>query len=459
MTVPFNVDSNETPESAAEKPQRRTRPLLPSDDPFYVAPVGFGALEPGTVIRSREIDVALLGVVPQQISAWQLLYRSSDLHLTPEAAVTTVLLPAGADPAEPRPLVAYQCAIDAISDKCFPSYALQRGARTAGSVPPLELLVIANALQRGWAVSIADHEGLHGYFAAPREPGYRILDGIRAVKSFAPVGVLPDAPIALWGYSGGGMATSWAAEMAPEYAPELDIVGAALGAPVGDPGETFIKLNGTTFAGLPAIVVAGLRHIYPGLDRVLREHVNFEGRRLLELAERSSTIFAIARLANDDFDSYIDAPLADVLALPEILEVFEDLRLGQRTPNCPLFVVQAVHDQIISVDDVDGQVRRYIDGGAHVTYVRDRLSEHILLMPIAAPATLKWLEDRFARRPLPTGKITTVLSMAFSPSAIIGLLATGVTAIKVIFGKSLRRKTVREFHPSEGETRAQADSA
>jgi pimeloyl-ACP methyl ester carboxylesterase len=458
MTVPFDVDSNETAEPAPEKPQRRTRPLLPSDDPFYVAPVGFGALAPGTVIRSREVDVALLGVVPQHISAWQLLYRSNDLHLTPEAAVTTVLLPAGSDSAEPRPLIGYQCAIDAISDKCFPSYALQRGARTAGSVPPLELLVIANALERGWAVSIADHEGLHGYFAAPREPGYRILDGIRAAQSFAPVGLHPDAPIGLWGYSGGGMATSWVAEMAPEYAPELDIVGAALGAPVGDPGETFIKLNGTTFAGLPAIVVAGLRHIYPGLGQVLREHVNFEGRRLLDLAERSSTIYAIARLAKDDFDSYIDAPLADVLALPEVMEVFEELRLGQRIPTCPLFVVQAVHDQIISVEDVDGQVRRYTDGGAHVTYVRDRFSEHILLMPIAAPAALKWLEDRFAGRELPAAETKTVLSMLLSPSAILGLLATGATALKVIFGRRLRR-AVSESGPSEGQTHSQERSA
>ncbi len=31
------------------------------------------------------------------------------------------------------------------------------------------------------------------------------------------------------GYSGGGMATAFAAALAPSYAPELDIVGAAAG--------------------------------------------------------------------------------------------------------------------------------------------------------------------------------------------------------------------------------------
>lgn len=49
----------------------------------------------------------------------------------------------------------------------------------------------------------------------------------------------------------------------PHYAPELPIVGAVLGSPVGDPGEAFIKLNGGSFAGPPALVVAGLCQAYP----------------------------------------------------------------------------------------------------------------------------------------------------------------------------------------------------
>ena len=66
------------------------------------------------------------------------------------------------------------------------------------------------------------------------------------------------APIGLWGYSGGGLASAWAAEMCGTYAPELDIVGAVLGSPVGDLGHTFRRLNGGLFAGLPALVVAAL---------------------------------------------------------------------------------------------------------------------------------------------------------------------------------------------------------
>ncbi len=200
-------------------------PLLPPDDPFYLAPPDLACLAPGTVVRTRPVELALFGLVPQRISAWQLLYRTCDLDGAPEVSVTTVLLPWDADPAVSRPLVSFQCAIDAVAPQCFPSYALRRGARTVGSIAPLELPIIAMALRQGWAVSVPDHEGLGGRFGAAREPGYRALDGIRAAVGFAPLGLSPADPVALWGYSGGGLATAWAAELAAEYAPELNIVG------------------------------------------------------------------------------------------------------------------------------------------------------------------------------------------------------------------------------------------
>lgn len=190
------------PASAADH-----KPPLPSQDPFHRPPKGFGAKMPGTILRSRKIDLALFGIVPQQVSAWQLLYRSCDLHGAPEAAVTTVLLPIGAEPDEDRPLLAFQTAIDAVTEKCSPSYALRHGADALGSVTQLEWLLVANALRRGWAVTIADHEGPHGNFGAPREPGYRTLDGIRAALRFAPS---DSAPTPAW-RCGGTPAAAWPA--------------------------------------------------------------------------------------------------------------------------------------------------------------------------------------------------------------------------------------------------------
>ncbi|CAM3968250.1 lipase family protein [Smaragdicoccus niigatensis] len=401
----------------------RKRPLLPADDPFYRPPRTFAALEPGTVIRTRYVHVAALSVVPQRIDAVQLLYRSTDLDGHPEAAVTTVLLPRGADPAVPRPVVAYQCAIDVVTSQGFPSYLLQRGAKTLGSAVPIEFFFIGAALRKGWAVVVTDHEGLDGRFGAPREPGYRVLDGLRAAMNH---GVIrSDVPVAAWGYSGGGMATSWVVEMAGTYAPEINLVGGVLGAPVGNPHNAFWRLNGTFHAGLAALVIAGIRPRYPALSAVIHDHVTLEGRRLLDLAGRLTTVGAILRLAHTDFDDYVDEPLKELLGTPEVVAVLDDLQLGTHKPSCPLLVVQPVHDQIISVTDVDGQVERYISAGADVTYIRVQFAEHLSGLPLSVPTALEWISARVQGRPTTPG-IRTVWTFRSRPFAYASLCATTV---------------------------------
>ncbi len=55
--------------------------------------------------------------------------------------------------------MSYQCAIDAVTSRCFPSYALRRRAMAAGALAQFEFFLIAAALAEGWAVSVPDHEG------------------------------------------------------------------------------------------------------------------------------------------------------------------------------------------------------------------------------------------------------------------------------------------------------------
>ena len=173
--------------------------------------------------------------------------------------MTTVIVPAELAPERPCPLLSYQCAIDAMSSRCFPSYALRRKAKALGSIGQFELFLILAAVAEGWAVSVPDHEGLRGLWGAPYEPGYRVLDGIRAALSSERLGLSRRRP-----RSGCGAtpAAGWPARGPPRcaarYAPELDIVGAVLGSPVGDLGHTFRRLNGSLLAGLPALVVAAL---------------------------------------------------------------------------------------------------------------------------------------------------------------------------------------------------------
>ena len=119
--------------------------MIPSTHP----PQGFQHAAPGTVLRSRDVEVAFLGLIPQKFTATQLLYRTTDMNGVPEAAVTTVIVPAERAPGQVCPVLSYQCAIDAVTSRCFPSYALRRRALAPGALAQLEFFLIAAALGRG----------------------------------------------------------------------------------------------------------------------------------------------------------------------------------------------------------------------------------------------------------------------------------------------------------------------
>ena len=426
--------------SPHEELQPKVRPLLPSDDPFYQPPPGYQHAQPGTVLRSRDVELAFMGLIPQPVNAIQLLYRTMDMNGDPEAAATTVIVPAGLAAGQTCPVLSYQCAIDAMTSRCFPSYALRRRAKALGSVSQLEFLLITAAVAEGWAVSVPDHEGLQGLWGTPYEPGYRVLDGIRATLRSEVIGMSASAPIGLWGYSGGGLASAWAAEMCGEYAPELDIVGAVLGSPVGDLGNTFRRLNGGLLAGLPALVVAALSHTYPGLNRVIKEHTNDEGRELLERLKKMTTVGAVLRMAGKDMGDFLHKPLEHILSMPEVEYVFDHIKLGTAVPTPPVLLVQAVHDYLIDVNDIDALADVYSAGGARVTYHRDAFNEHMLLHPLSAPMTLRWLTDRFARRPLTEHLIRTTWPTIFHPMTYIGMTRLARIAAKVVTGRKIRRR-------------------
>jgi hypothetical protein len=419
--------------------RRGDRPLLPDKDPFYQPPPGYQHALPGTVLRSRDVELAFLGLIPQRFTATQLLFRSTDLNGNPEAAVTTVVAPAQRDPELVCPVVSYQCAIDAVASRCFPSYALRRGAKAVGALAQLELLLIAAVLAEGWAVSVPDHEGCHGMWGAPYEPGYRILDGLRASLSCARLGLSASAPVAVWGYPGGGFASAWAAEVSAGYAPELDLVGAVLGSPVADPGSIGRQLNGTFWAGLPGLVIAALAQIYPDVERLIEQHATKEGKALLARLEKMTTAAAVFGLKNKDISHYTDLTLDELWDLPEVQHILEAIRLGTAAPSPPVLIVQAVHDKIIDVKVIDELAEAYRTGGAAVTYHRDRFCEHLMLHALSAPMTLRWLRDRFARRPLNAHLVRTTWPTLFNPSTYRGMFRLGAISAKVITGRTVER--------------------
>ncbi|OBF27098.1 lipase [Mycobacterium sp. ACS1612] len=422
-----------------EELERKARPVVPAKDPFYQPPAGFEHARPGTVLRSRDVELAFVGLVPQRFTATQLLYRTTDLNNLPQATATTVIVPAERASAGPIPLISYQCAIDAVAGRCFPSYAMRRGAKALGALAQIEFFLVAAALAEGWAVSVPDHEGPGGLWGAPYEPGYHVLDGVRAALSYDRLGLSADGPVGLWGYSGGGLATAWAAEVSGSYAPELNIVGAVLGSPVADLGHAFRRLNGSIYSGLPGMVVAALTHVYPELDKVIQEHATEQGKAMLTRIEKMTTAHAVLRFVGMDMGKLVDQPLEQILQTPEVQHVFDSIKLGTAVPTPPVLIVQAVHDRIVSVDDIDELTHIYQSGGASVTYHRDMFSEHMLLHPMSAPMTLRWLTDRFNDKPLDEHLMRTTWPTLLNPMTYVGMARLLKIAAKVVTGRTVER--------------------
>ena len=84
----------------------------PAPDPWLVAPIGLEQARPGTVLRSRPVQVGPL-LTPNTAS--QLLVRSTDSKGRPVPVVTTVMVPTAPwNGPGPRPVVGYNTAIETV---------------------------------------------------------------------------------------------------------------------------------------------------------------------------------------------------------------------------------------------------------------------------------------------------------------------------------------------------------
>jgi hypothetical protein len=245
---------------------------LPSSlgDPWFDPPAGYENLVPGTVLARRDVAVT------PEASSVQLLFRSTDSKNRPIAAATTVLTPTapwtgGGD----RPVIAYNEATDSLGNTCAPSYTLPRGNNK-------EIDQVRILLGRGYTVVMTDYQGPRQAYSAGLVSGHTVLDGLRASRT---AGVSADAPIGITGYSGGAIASGWAAQLAPEYAPELNIAGVAFGGPPTDYKILQTSLNGQIGSGLFTAATIGLSREYPEM----RQLANDNGKRLA-LAQKDQCV-------------------------------------------------------------------------------------------------------------------------------------------------------------------------
>ena len=75
--------------------------------------------------------------------------------------------------------------------------------------------------------------------------------------------------------------------------------------------------------------MTALAKTYPDLNRVIEEHATDEGRALLARLEGMTTVEAVIRLFKTDMDDLVRPPLEEVLAMPEVQDVFDRHQAGR----------------------------------------------------------------------------------------------------------------------------------
>jgi hypothetical protein len=256
----------------------------------------------------------------------------------------------------------------------------------------LENAAISSALNLGWIVAVPDYEGPDGEYGAGAQAGYAVLDGIRAAEHFRPTGLNPKTPVGLWGYSGGGLASAWAAEMQHGYASNLHIVGSAEGGVPSSIKAVAENIDGGPFAGIELAASEGIARAYP------RAHIagilNAKGRKAFAtIADECITTFS-GQYSGAKMNTYTKKPNA--IASKQFAHVLALTHLEKHAPITPLYNYQSMVDELIPYGTDLAMVKWYCRHGVKVDHVPYPTAEHVALAAEGAPAAVAWLRGRFA---------------------------------------------------------------
>lgn len=406
---------------ALNEPQ--TRALPPDSDPFYKPPAGFESAAAGDVLRSRRIFPGFFGFIPDPVEAYQVLYRTEAIDGTPIATVTTIFKPLFA---KTDRFVSYHTAYDSSGTICNPSYSYQLGSFPVNPLNSVELLEIQLYLLNGYIVSSPDYEGPEASFATGHLTGKGVLDNMRAVTNFRKTLGLSSAPkIVGMGYSGGGLATGWAAALQPTYAPELSIKGWAAGGIPANLTAILLTLDKTVASGFEAVAVAGLlkpsaygKQLQPLVDRIITP----AGRKVLATANTKCTVdalvsFPFQSVLSTDFQSL--GP--DLLYEPTVSGILADNTLGvkkDQTPTAPLMQYHATPDEIVPYGPAAILRKSWCDFGATVKFTEYAAGGHGTTVVLALLDVLQFTKDAFAGS-VPAGCTSrTLLNNKLDPLAL-----------------------------------------
>ncbi len=365
---------------AASRPKSlgRTAITLPS-----------AAMPAGTLLNYDRIQLPAL----YRAKAWRIIYMTRDYRMRAILSTGIVVLPdkAAKIPMERR-CVAWAHPTTGIARKCAPSLR----ATPIKAISGLNDLAAA-----GLVVAATDYPGLGtdgpmGYLVGKGQ-AYAVIDSVRAARQIPGVGGGKD--YALWGYSQGGHAALFAADLSGRYAPELQLKGVAAVAPPTDV-TTLMRANLDTVAGrvLASFTLASWSAKYGAPLGLLVD-------------KRASAVIAeVGRSCVDDIGGQLDALAAQKSLAQHFLNA-DPARLSpwggllvenskfSLSAKVPAVMIQGDSDDLVRPAVTTAFVKASCRSGNPVQYTMLRGKGHGTAIAAASRDAVNWLAARLNGKP------------------------------------------------------------
>jgi pimeloyl-ACP methyl ester carboxylesterase len=353
-----------------------------ADDGFYAVPDPLPAGKHGDLLRYQRLPDIPGG------RAFRVLYLSTSVAGAPIAVSGLVAIPAvaGSD----RTVLTFAHGTTGLADRCAPS-------KTPATTFDAH---VRSFLDRGWIVAGSDFEGLgtpglHPYLAGISE-GRGTLDIVRAA------GRLPDAATGpktlIWGHSQGGHAALFAAQLAPAWTPELDVVGTVAGAPPSELPLIAAALKGGDYQGYLAMAAGGLHAAYPKADLSLV--LTQRGIDLLPVLDTGCTSEIFRAFNGVPYDQFVKADPSTVEPWKSILVENDP---GHVVTASPLLIIHGEADQQIPPAASLLLFQRLCGMGQNVERRTYPGAGHADVIIPSFDAMVAWMGDRVAGTPAVSG--------------------------------------------------------
>lgn len=392
------VAATSLPASATSLPLPPLPSLSLTNSDFYLPPSPLPSGRPGDLLKTEPITLSLY----PEARATRIMYLSRSARGKMVAVTGVLLTPLAQRGAGDNPLVVHTPGTRGLGDHCAPSKQVDLATLNVPSAD-YSSLDHHRFLLDGVSVVITDYlgqgtPGLPEYLVGPSE-GRNALDALRAAQQVPDAGLSPRSPVGISGFSQGGQAAAWAAELQPTYAPELDLRGVLAGGVPTDMWTEVNHLSGNPIgAGFAIATLVGLDAAYPELG--LASRLTPEGRAAMDRVEQSCYLEDAAGFGTMSIG---EVTTPDVLTDPSWQRAYRRSLLGARPPGAPAYVYHGTSDTVVPFSQGQQLYADWCAQGADVTFERIVGLEHVTAAALTTPRGIAWLTDRLAGKPNEAG--------------------------------------------------------